>query len=112
MVTKKTIKVPIYDYKVVIVVADAWEEAHELYPSIEGEGRACVLEGSDHSIIVIPPNQPDSIVHECVHLKNCIWNYIGYKPVADNDELDAYLVEYLFNQVSKVVAKHNLATHY
>ena len=36
MVTKKTIKVPIYDYKVVIVVADAWEEAHELYPSIGG----------------------------------------------------------------------------
>lgn len=111
MVTKKIIKVPIYDYKVVIVVADTWEEAQELYPSI-GEGKACVLEDSNHSIIVIPPHQPDLIVHECVHLKNCIWNYIGYKPVVDNDEVDAYLVEYLFNQVSKAEAKHNLATNY
>lgn len=40
MVTKKTIKVPIYDYKVVIVVADTWEEAHELYPSMEGGGKS------------------------------------------------------------------------
>lgn len=112
MVTKRTIKVPIYDYKIIIVVADTWEEAHKLYPSIGEKAKACVLEGPNHSIIAIPPCQPDLIVHECVHLKNCIWNYIGYKPVVDNDEVDAYLVEYLFNQVSKVVAKHNLETHY
>nr|DAG89229.1 MAG TPA: hypothetical protein [Crassvirales sp.] len=111
MVTKKTIKVPIYNYKVVIIVADTWKEAHELYPSIGERTTACVFENSDNSIIVVPP-QPDLIVHECVHLKNCIWNYIGYKPVADNDEVDAYLVDYLFTQVSKVAAKHDLATHY
>lgn len=112
MITKKTIKVPIYDYKVIIVVADTWEEAHEMYSDIEDDGRACVVEYSNYSIIAIPPHQPESIVHECVHLKNCIWNYIGYKPMSNNDEVDAYLVEYLFNQVLKVVDKHNLATHY
>ena len=52
----------------------------------------------------------NTVAHECVHLKNCIWKYIGYKPEANNDEVDAYLVEYLFDQVSKVVAKHNLET--
>ena len=110
MITKKTIKVPIYDYRVIIIGADTWEEAHELYPSIKCKTRACVLEGPDYSIIAIPPHKTNLIVHECVHLKNCIWNYIGYKPEANNDEVDAYLVEYLFDQVSKVVAKHNLET--
>lgn len=112
MVTKKTIKVPIYNYKVVIIVADTRGEVHELYPSIGNKVASCVLNYSDHSIIVVPPHQPDSIAHECVHLKNSIWDYIGYTPVANNDEVDAYLVDYLFTQVSKVVAKHNLATHY
>lgn len=112
MLTKKTIKVPIYDYKVIIVVADTWEEVHKMYPDIEDEGRACVLECSDYSIIAVPPHQPECVVHECVHLKNCIWNYIGYKPIPNNDEVDAYLVEYLFNEVLKVVKKHNLAAPY
>lgn len=112
MVTKRTIKVPIYDYRVIIIVADTWEEAKEACPSLDCEGRACVIEQENAtSTIVIPPNQSATVVHECVHLKNCIWNYIGQVPMANNDEVDAYLVEYLFTEVSKVVAKHNLI-HY
>lgn len=112
MVTKRTIKVPIYDYRVIIIVVDTWEETKEACPSLDYEGRACVIEQENGtSTIVIPPNQPATVVHECVHLKNCIWNYIGQIPRADNDEVDAYLVEYLFTEVSKVVAKHNLR-HY
>ena len=110
MITKKTIKVPIYDYRVIIVVADTLKEAYKIYPDIDYEGKACVAEYTNYSIIAIPPNQPEIIAHECVHLKNCIWKYIGYKLEANNDEVDAYLVEYLFDQVSKVVAKHNLET--
>lgn len=110
MVTKKTIKVPIYDYRVIIVVADTLKEVYKIYPDIDYEGKACVAEYTNYSIIAIPPYQPGIIAHECVHLKNCIWKYIGYKPEANNDEVDAYLVEYLFDQVSKVVAKHNLET--
>ena len=110
MITKKTIKVPIYDYRVIIVVADTLKEVYKIYPDIDYEGKACVAENTNYSIIAIPPYKTNLIVHECVHLKNCIWNYIGYKPEANNDEVDAYLVEYLFDQVSKVVAKHNLET--
>lgn len=110
MITKKTIKVPIYDYRVIIVVADTLKEVYKIYPDIDYEGKACVAEYTNYSIIAIPPYQPEIIAHECVHLKNCIWKYIGYKPEANNDEVDAYLVGYLFDQVSKVVAKHNLET--
>lgn len=110
MVTKKTIKVPIFDYKIVIIVADTFEEVSSLYPEVH-YCNGCVLEGLDNSSVIIPPNKSGVLVHECVHLKNAIWKYIGYKPIEDNDEVDAYLVQYLFNQVSKVVDKHNLATH-
>lgn len=106
MVTKKLIKVPIYDYKITIVVTDTLEEVRELYPSLDGEVRACVLEGTNDATIIIPPNSLECVVHECVHLKNCIWRYIGQKSDIDNDEVDAYLVEYLFNEVSKVTTKH------
>jgi hypothetical protein len=112
MVTKRTIKVPIYDYRVIIVVTDTWEEASKVCPSLDYGSKACVIEQENGtSTIVIPSNQPATVVHECVHLKDCIWNYIGQIPKADNDEVDAYLVEYLFTEVSKVIDKHNLK-HY
>jgi hypothetical protein len=107
MITKRTIKVPIYDYKITIVVADDWREAKKILPCLEEGNRACVLEGPNDSTIVIPPKQSGYVVHECVHLKDCIWNYIGYTPDASNDEVDAYLVEYLFNEVCKVIDRHN-----
>lgn len=107
MITKRIIKVPIYDYKVTIVVTDSREEAKSIYPNIGDDADGIVLEDKNYSVIIIPPNNPSTIVHECEHLKNCIWSYIGQKTDSTNDEADAYLVEYLFKQVSKVVAKHN-----
>lgn len=106
MITKKIIKVPIYNYKVTIMVANDWKETKSIYPDIE-DANGLVLEGKNNFILIIPPNNPSIIVHECEHLKNCIWNYIGQRTDSKNDEVDAYLVEYLFEQVSKVVAKHN-----
>ena len=109
MITKKIIKVPIYDYKITIIVSDTFEEANKLYPEMH-QCNACVLESPTESIIVIPPNPLGTLAHECVHLKNNIWTYIGYKPTSDNDEVDAYLIQYLFNEVYKVVDKHISAT--
>ena len=109
MITKKIIKVPIYDYKITIIVSDTFEEANKLYPEMH-QCSACVLESPTESVIVIPPNQLGTLAHECVHLKNNIWTYIGYKPTSDNDEVDAYLIQYLFNEVYKVVDKHISAT--
>lgn len=107
MITKRIIKVPIYDYKVTIVVADDWREAKSIYPDLDDDTNGLVLEGKNDSVIIVPPNNLSVVVHECEHLKNCIWNYIGQNADSKNDEVDAYLVEYLFGQVSKVVAKHN-----
>jgi hypothetical protein len=38
------------------------------------------------------------IAHESEHIKNAIWRYIGYEPQRDNDEVDAYLLTYIYNK--------------
>ena len=109
MVTKRTITIPIYDYKVGVIISDNWEEAVEACPLLEKDSRACVIEMEGYSIIALPPQPLSTTVHECEHLKNCIWNYIGYKPTATNDEADAYLLEYLYTQITKIIDKHKKA---
>lgn len=47
-----------------------------------------------------------SIVHEAEHIKNHIWQYIGYTPQRDNDEVDAYLLTYIYNKITQVFYKH------
>ena len=46
-------------------------------------------------------------MHEAEHVKNLIWEYIGYRPQADNDEVDAYLLTYIYNKITDVFYKHN-----
>jgi hypothetical protein len=35
-----------------------------------------------------------------------IWQYIGYTPQRDNDEVDAYLLTYIYNKITQVFYKH------
>jgi hypothetical protein len=43
------------------------------------------------------------IVHETVHLVNMIFQYAGIKPDLDNDELQAYLTEFIFGKIQKYI---------
>ena len=43
------------------------------------------------------------------HIKNAIWRYIGYEPQRDNDEVDAYLLTYIYNKITDVFYKHDKA---
>lgn len=38
--------------------------------------------------------------------KNHIWQYIGYTPQRDNDEVDAYLLTYIYDKITQVFYKH------
>lgn len=105
MITEKKIIVPIFNYAAKIVVADTIEEASKKY-DIDPNCKGALLEYEDKSILIVKPNVDNVVVHECVHLKNAIWNRIGYTPAPTNDEPDAYLVDYLYNQVCKVIQKH------
>jgi len=41
------------------------------------------------------------IVHEAVHIANYIFNYIDYRPDRDNDEVEAALVQWIFEKAHK-----------
>ena len=42
----------------------------------------------------------DVLVHECVHAANMTFYGVGLKPDYENDEIQAYLVQALFNKAN------------
>ena len=112
MITEKSFIVPIYDFKVEVSVFDNLSEAIDKYPEFMTTGtKACTIEYFDSSKVklIVPSYKYPSVVHELEHAKNLIWKAKGYKPQEDNDETDAYLIEYLYDRVDRIIRKH-LAT--
>lgn len=106
MVTEKVIKVPIYNYKLKVVIFDNIKEVRDAYPQVGNSALGATLEYEDHCIMLLPSNDLATIVHECEHAKNIIWNFIGHKAQENNDEVDAYLLTYIFTEVNKEMQKH------
>ena len=48
----------------------------------------------------------NDIINIAEHIKNHIWQYIGYTPQRDNDEVDAYLLTYIYDKITQVFYKH------
>lgn len=110
MITQKKLTIPIFDYKLSIIIYDDWEEVKYLDLASKDENNAPAgftkwKFGS--AIVAIQSNKSSSIVHEAEHVKNLIWEYIGYTPQANNDEVDAYLLTYIYNKIVNVYYKHN-----
>lgn len=108
MITSKNLTIPIFDYKLTVVIFDKWEEL-EPYLSKEQfaiKSRGITIEGDGAAWVAVGSKFGSTITHESVHIKNCIWKYIGYKPQVDNDEVDAYLVTYIYNKITDVYYKH------
>ena len=111
MITKKNINIPIFRLKLKIVVVDDIEEALEINPNIDTEADSLVIDNNNGTAtVVIASNDMSIIAHECLHVKNAIWNRIGYSPNPLNDEVDAYLLDYIMTEVLKVVEKHTNKT--
>lgn len=106
MMTEKTITIPIYHYCLRIVVCDEIEDALNKYHIKNTKQDGCFIDYGDRGMICITPDSGPTIVHECEHAKNAIWNLIGHSSNPVNDEPDAYLLEYIYEQVMKVVNKH------
>lgn len=107
--TKGKFKIPIYEYTVEVFVFDNVNEAVEEFSGIVDEGMSgCTIEyiNRPRCKLVIPSNRMSTVVHELEHVKNLVWKYVGYEVKTDNDELDAYLMSYLFEQVEKILKKH------
>ena len=111
MITKKNINIPIFRLKLKIVVVDDIEEALEINPNIDTGADSLVIDHNNGTAtVVIASNDMSIIAHECLHVKNAIWNRIGYSPQVLNDEVDAYLLDYIMTEVLKVVEKHTNKT--
>jgi hypothetical protein len=109
MITQKRLIVPIFNYKLSIVIFDDWEEVKHLdYEETRSYPPAGFTQWSYGSaLVVIDAKRGSTIVHEAEHVKNLIWEYIGYRPQIDNDEVDAYLLTYIYNKITDVFYKHN-----
>lgn len=109
MITQKKMIVPIFDYKLTIVIFDKWEELDRLLPKeeMEQEAKAITISQYGASLVAVNSKRGSSIVHEAEHIKNHIWNYIGYTPQRDNDEVDAYLLTYIYNKITDIFYKHD-----
>lgn len=107
MLTKKVINIPIFRLKLKIIIVDELKEALGIEPNIDTEADSCVIDHNNGTAtIIIASNDMSIIAHECLHIKNIVWNRIGYSPQALNDEVDAYLLDYIITEVLKVVEKH------
>lgn len=105
MITQKKMIVPIFDYKLTIVIFDKWEELDRFLPKeeMEQEAKAITISQYGASLVAVNSKRGSSIVHEAEHIKN----YIGYTPQRDNDEVDAYLLTYIYNKITDVFYKHD-----
>lgn len=106
MITKRNFKVPIYGYKINVIIFDDIKEVEKDYPEVK-DSYGATMQYTDGCIVLMKNDDITlTIVHECEHIKNAIWNFIGYTPQAGNDEVDAYLITYLFARLSEVHKKH------
>lgn len=108
MITKRRTIIPIFDYKLSIVIFDDWEELEGIIPNEELDVSAKAITVSNHgaSLVAVNAKCGSSIIHEAEHIKNNLWIYIGYNPQKDNDEVDAYVITYIYNKIVDVYYKH------
>lgn len=108
MITKRRVIVPIFDYKLTIIIFDDWKELRYYLSEedFEIESRAITVSFHGASLVAINSKRSSSIVHEAEHIKNHIWNHIGYRSQSNNDEVDAYVITYLYNKIVDVYYKH------
>lgn len=108
MITKTNFLVPIFNVKVYVVVYDTLKEAQEKFPTFMEDGiDACVIENTAKKLkMIIPAISHRVAVHELEHAKNIIWKYIGYETQTKNDEVDAYLLDYLYDKIDKIIKRH------
>lgn len=107
MITETIITIDIFTYKLKIVVYDNVKEIRNKYPDMKVEWDGVTYDYSDHkTMVIIPYNNMRTCIHEMEHVKNCILKSLNHNHDYDHDELDAYIMEYLYDKVEKAIEKH------
>ena len=91
-----------------ILIFDDWEDLKGYIPDdiFSKPSKGVTIDYEGRCTVCCTPKHSSSVVHEAGHIKNLIWEYIGYTPMVDNDEVDQYLHTYIYEQIKKVLNKH------
>ena len=78
MITQRKINIPIFDYKLTIVITDTWEEVKSKLPdqSIDLDSTRAVTFSNKSigaSFVAVRSDCQSSIVHESIHRINNLW---------------------------------------
>jgi len=96
---KNRIYVPIYDHYFHLFIVDE-------IPKEDGQAYVYTTEGKVIYVTFQQTNlHPALIIHEVVHIVNRIFEFKGVKLDTSNDETQAYLTEYIFNEIWKRINK-------
>lgn len=106
----KTINIPIYCGKLTMILDKDLVSVEKKYKtsSLENFGAVTLKNDSDYRHYVVAftnPNHLSNIAHEIVHLKNHIYLDCAMELDRYNDEPEAYLTGWLFDQIHEFLTK-------
>jgi hypothetical protein len=114
----KSVKIPIYLGTIVLIETDDFKLLETKYgiqfdnpeDCVVNVGAAVWSQPTKHGVVryigAFHPNvQNFDIAHESVHLANLIFRERGIKPDPYNDEPQAYLTGWLFDQIERFLNK-------
>lgn len=102
----KKIRVPIFNEVIRLYIGNVDKVAKAYNCGDVSEYDAfCFREKGRYIAIFRKKLKPSIIVHEATHLANMILTDIGHKIDGDNDEVQAYLLQWIFEQISGIYEK-------
>lgn len=108
---KKTINIPIYGGKLTIVIDKdlSWVEKKFKTPSLENYGAITLKDETRYRnyVVAFEYSTGSIIAHETVHLVNYIFKDCGIHLDRENDEPQAYLNGWLFEQIDEFINPKN-----
>ena len=115
MYKSKKVTFPLYDSLTLeIIISDDVNKINKVLGEEEDNYYACVWKSNSinkdcKTIVAIfnPANSnnkitPGIISHEAIHVKNIVFRTVGIQPDVDNDEPEAYLTEWVVDQIHSV----------
>ena len=107
---KKTIEIPIYCAKLTMILSDDLTYIEKKYKtkSLKDFGAVTLQDESDYRHYVVAftdAKHLSNIAHEVVHLKNHIYLDCAMELDRYNDEPEAYLTGWLFDEIHNFLSK-------
>ncbi len=107
MVKEKIIKLPMFNYRIKVVIFDDYKDIQDTYPEFNPSSHAALTleySGSSQCVVLLPKDKDfiSNMTHELVHAKNCLFRFIQQYCERDNDEVEAYILGYLVSEILKI----------